>query len=174
MAFFADGTQPPCAFVNEPIPEAAKALLDPQRLYHPLGMHRWPEGQWTVDRLRNVALVSGGSNSHLLAMPDAPVHFWKTLLVDGLPAGLVFRLERDWLPGQDLRSGRTHELLRLRETHLYLPAGLRERESEVVALAEEAYYAYSRGPVRAWIRSVVIDVAQAHPDTDYRRERHPL
>lgn len=172
MAYLVDDIKQPTAFVEEEIPQAFMDTFDPARLY---GGRCWPGDRWVIDRGRNVALIPGRTNSKAASDEGVPVTYWYTLLVEGKPVGLVYNRHLELLDeGADPKTGREYELIKLRNTHLYLPAELYGRKDEIVALAEEAEYAISRGPKRVWVRGVVIEVAEAHLDTEYRSSRHVI
>jgi hypothetical protein len=171
MAYLVDQVRQPTSFVNEPIPETFKASFDLHKLYTPLGSNPWPT-RWTHDPQRQVALVAGGTDGRAAAEADVPTTFWKTLIVEGLPVGMVYKDGASILEEKDPTSGRSHVIDKLVDAHIYLPAQLYGRKEEIIALAEEAYYAYSDGPALPWIRGVVIEVAQYHLDTEYRSARH--
>lgn len=174
MAYLVDEVKQPTAFVEEEIPQAFRDTFDPALLYTPLGGRRWPADIWVIDKMRDVAFVAGGTNSKAASDERVPVTYWYTLLVEGKPVGLVFKRRLETVEGHDPKTGRVYELIKLFETHLYLPAELYGRKDEIVALAEEAEYAASYGPRRVWVRGVVIEVAEAHLETEYRSARHVL
>ncbi|GLS15912.1 hypothetical protein [Hydrogenophaga electricum] len=174
MAYLVDEIKQPTAFVEEEIPQSFKDSFDPGLLYTPLGGRRWPDDRWVIDHARNVALIGGGTNSKAASDEGVTVTIWDTLLVQGKPVGLLYSRRLELLEGKDPRTGREYELQRLFNAHLYLPAELYGRKDEIVALAEEANYVFSRGPVRAWVRGVVIELAEAHLDTEYRSSRHAV
>lgn len=174
MAYLVDENPTPSNFVTEDIPEAFKASFDPRRLYTPLGLGRWPDDQWTVDHIRNVALVTGGTNGNAASDAGVPTNYWMTLLVQGQPVGMVFNDDSILIPGRDARTGREYELLKLRNTHLYFPRELYGRKEEISRLIEEAYYVLNGGRRLEWVRGVEIEVAESHLDIDYRNSRHVL
>ena len=174
MAYLVDDIKQPTAFVEEEISQAFRDTFDPALLYTPLGGRRWPADRWVIDHGRKVALIGGGTNGNAAADEGVPVTCWDTLLVAGKPVGLVFNDRLEGLDGRDPKTGRVYELIRLYNVHLYLPPELYGRKDEIVALAEEAYYVRRRGPKRVWVRGVVIEVAEAHLETEYRSSRHVL
>ncbi|GLS15914.1 hypothetical protein [Hydrogenophaga electricum] len=174
MAYLVDDIRQPTAFVEEEIPQSFKDSFDPTRLYTPLGFRRWPDDRWVIDHARKVALIGGGTNSKAASDEGGPVTCWDTLLLEGRPVGLVFHHCLEAVDGRDPKTGRVYELIRLYDVHLYLPAEFYGRKDEIVSLAEEAYYVRRRGPKRVWVRGVVIQVAEAHLETEYRSSRHAL